>query len=331
MRKIEPDVDSYGNLIRASFFADYMELLALHREKARRESLRDLIGELFSRKKEILFDPTTTEAQPEWVVTDLADEAWTCLLQRSALLDDAYPFDVSENSLKLKNGRVVEESPYVAVLSITLAHAFASKKGNLSDSPKSTKAAKAAKAAKAPRNPQGVEYLFEEVVADAMENAGLVVGRLGPISRASSLNFVDSMNEVGRLLKVPIDANATLRRLSANDEDVDLIGLFDWKVATKGRWYFICQVTCGRSDSWRGKALEPVPDDWKAFLGEVAPPVPFLAIPHHAEDRVMKYVSSTRVQIMDRTKIVRNLTTVSAEMKAVIKSVMTAEFQSLKV
>lgn len=307
MKKIEPDADRYGTLVRASFFADYLELLALRGSKARLESLRDLIGELFSRKREILFNPARDENLPDWEVTDLADEAWTCLLQRSQLLDDAYPFEVSKSSLTLRTGTVVEDSPYIGVLAITLAHAFASAKSD------------------------GVEYLFEEIVADAMENAGLAVGRLGPISRAKSLNFVDSMAEVGRLLNVPIDANATVRRRNANDEDVDLIGHFDWKVDARGRWFFICQVTCGKSDGWRGKAGEPTPDDWKQFFGEVVPPVPFLAVPHHAEDLAMAYVSSTRISLMDRPKIVKNLREVSAELKAVIDSVMTADYQSMQV
>ncbi|WP_133161124.1 hypothetical protein [Microterricola pindariensis] len=307
MKRIEPDADRYGSLVRASFFADYLELLALHGSKARLEQLRDLIGELFSRKREILFNPARDDELPDWEVTDLADEAWTCLLQRKDVLGSDYPFDVGVRSLTLRPGIDIEESPYVGVLAITLAHAF--------DSTHTNK----------------VEYLFEELVADAMENAGLTVGRVGPISREQGLNFVDTMAAVGLELGIAIDANATVRRKNANDEDVDLIGHFDWRVNRKGRWFFICQATCAKSDEWRKKAQEPAPDDWKLFLGEVTPPTAFLAVPHHAEDLALKYVSSIRRNILDRPQIVKNMSTVSASLKSVIRTVMEADYQSLQV
>lgn len=307
MKKIEPDADKYGSLVRASFFADYVELLALHGSKAKREGLRDLVEENFSRKREILYNPAKEEDAPEWEVGDLADEAWTCLLQRAELLGSDYPFDVSSTALVLRTGTVIPESPYIGVLSISLAHAFDSDHSNV------------------------VEYLFEDVVADAMQNAGLTVGRLGPISRTHGMNFVDSMNQVGADLGIAVDPNATVRRRGANDEDVDLIGHLNWQVDARGRWFFICQATCGKSDNWRSKGGEPTPDDWKLFLGEVTPPIPFLAVPHHAEDLALRYVTKNRVIVLDRPKIVKNLTSVSVALRAVIQSVMDADYQSLKV
>lgn len=305
MNKIEPQIDQYGNLSRASFFADYIEILTLMGRRSTRKLLKDLIDDSFSGKREILTNPADEET--EWAPGDYADEAWTCLLQRSEILGVRYPFTVTESRLSLKPNFVPHESPYVALLAVTLAHSF-----------------------NAPSN-LAVETVFEEVVADAMAAVGLTVGRMGALSRESPGGFEATMVRLGKALDMPTYPNAVVRRVAANDAKVDVVGHLDWKDKRKGRWMYIGQVTCARSDEWHGKIHEPVPDDWMQFLGEILPPAAFLAVPHHVEDETIAYMENIRRSIIDRIHLVLNLDKVRPELTPIIDAVLASEIQTFSV
>lgn len=305
MAKIEPVLDKYGTLARATFFADFMEVIAMRDRRAKLSSLRDLIADAYPSVRKILMEPD--EVDGDWEPTDMADEAWTCLLERADVLGDSYPFEVSDVAVKLRAGVDVLQSKYVAVLAITVSHAFRLLGTNV------------------------VEHLFEDVVADAMEGVGLDVGRLGPLSRQNGTNFERSMEEMGRRMGVAVNPNATARRANANDEDVDLVGHLNWKVSSGGKWMFVCQVTCAVSDDWRKKASEPAALDWKDFFGEVVSPMPFLAVPHHANEPLLRYVTRAEVNVLDRPRLVLNLPEPTAQQREVIQALLDAEYQSFKV
>ncbi|KQQ68470.1 hypothetical protein [Microbacterium sp. Leaf320] len=307
MAKIEPLIDKYGTFARASFFADYLEVVALRDQRVKLSSLRDLIEETYPRVKRILRPGGDEEDLPDWKPTDLADEAWTCILQRADVLGDRYPFTIRREVLNRAAGLNPADSVYVGLLAITVSHAFSIMAPSL------------------------VEHLLEEVVSDSLENVGLKVGRLGPLSRSSGFDFVRTMDALGQALSIPINANATTRRNNANDEDVDIVAHLDWGTARSGRWLFVGQVTCAVSDDWRKKAQEPAVNDWQKFFGEVIAPVPFLAVPHHADDETFKYVTSISVNILDRTRIVQNLRQNTAAQRDVVDALMDAEYASFKV
>ncbi|MFF5625299.1 hypothetical protein ACFY5A_08005 [Microbacterium sp. NPDC012755] len=313
MAKIEPQLDKYGTLARASFLADYLEVVALRDKRVKLSSLRDLVAETYTRVAPILRpggeDTVDDQGNPEapWTPADLADEAWTSILERADSLGDKYPFTIHRQVLKRAEGLNPLDSAYVSLLAITMSHAF-----KIS-------------------TPGSVEHLLEEVVGDSLENVGLRVGRVGPLSRANGYDFVRTMNALGQELSIPINPNATTRRQNANDEDVDIVAHLDWGVPRHGRWLFIGQVTCAVSDSWRYKAQEPVTNDWQKFFGEVVEPVPFLAIPHHADHETFKYVTSIEVNILDRTRLVQNLKTNSPAQREVVEAFMANDYVSFKV
>lgn len=313
MAKIEAQIDKYGTLARASFLADYLEVVALRDRRVKLSSLRDLIEETYSRVAQIL-RPGGEEAvdaqgnpEPSWKPVDLADEAWTSILERADALGDKYPFTVRREVLKRAEGLNPLDSAYVGLLAITMSHAF-----------------------KIP-TPIPVEHLLEDVVSESLENVGFRVGRLGPLSRENGFNFVRTMEALGQALSIPVNPNATTRRRNANDEDVDIVAHLDWGVPRHGRWLFIGQVTCAVSDSWRYKAQEPVANDWQRFFGEVVAPVPFLAVPHHADHETFKYVAGVAVNILDRTRLVQNLTTNSPAQREVVEAFMASDYASFKV
>lgn len=307
MSKIEPTIDKYGTLVRASFFADYLELVALRSRKAKIANLRDFIADTYPRVKRILNTGVSSTDVADWEPTDLADETWTCILEREEVLGSKYPFQADNGVLRRNTKGETAAYPYVSLLAITLSHAFGLMPHNK------------------------VETLLEDVVAKSMRNCGLSIGAVGPLSRANGYDFSKTMKALGGQLNLTVNPNATIRRHNANDEDVDLVAHLDWGTPRSGKWLFIGQVTCGVSDNWRNKASEPNAADWREFFSETVAPVPFLAVPHHADDSALRYVSSTQVHVLDRSRIVVNLDTTSLEEREVIDVVLSASYQSFKV
>jgi len=306
LKKIKPDQDAYGNLARASFFADYMEVLALKGHRNKKQLLKDLIADTYVRSREILTE-IGTAGREDWEPADVANDAWDCLKQRTEILGDKYPFTVSGSTVRLKDGVDPEESPYVSVLAIAINHAFGATRDLI------------------------VENLFEDVVGDSLEGRGLFVGRFGEIGRDASLDFESSMDRLGEHLGIAMNPNAVVRRVSAQDGGVDVIAHLDWQDNRAGRWLFIGQVTCARSDEWHTKIYDAIPDDWMAYFGEVVPPVPFLALPYHVEDAAMMYLKGHKRHILDRIRIVQSLAAVRPGAKAQVQILMGAEMQTFAV
>ncbi|MCR2812883.1 hypothetical protein [Microbacterium sp. zg.Y1084] len=306
LKKIKPNQDAYGNLARASFFADYMELLALKGHRNRKNLLADLIADTYARSREILTDVGSAGTE-DWEPADLADSTWGCLEQRAQILGNKYPFIVSPTSVSFRVGVDPEESPYLSLLAIALNHAFSASRDLL------------------------VENLFEDVVGDSLESRGLHVGRFGEIGRDATLSFEQSMNQLSQRMTIAMNPNAVVRRVSAQDAGVDVVGHLDWQDTRVGRWLFIGQVTCARSDEWHTKIYDAVPDDWMAYFGETVPPVPFLALPYHVEDAAMEHFRGRQRHILDRIRIVMSLTGVRAEAKTQIRALMNAEMQTFSV
>lgn len=307
MAKIEPIIDKYGTFARSSFFADYLEVVAFRSGRVKLSSMRDMIVDTYPSVKQILRPPGEEELTEEWSPGRLADEAWTCILERADLLGDKYPFTIQREVLTFDYELDPLESPYLSLLAITVSHAFKLMRSNF------------------------VEHLLEDVVGDSMENVGFRVGRTGPLSRENDLDFVSTMKAVSGAIDVPVNASATTRRANANDEDVDLVAHLDWNSARVGRWLFVGQVTCAVSDSWRLKAQEPAVNDWQKFFGEARPPIAFLAVPHHVDDLVFRYVAGVDVHILDRPRIVSNLNVNTQGQRDAILALMGAEFASFEV
>lgn len=69
---------------------------------------------------------------------------------------------------------------------------------------------------------------------------------------------------------------------------------------------FIGQVTCAKSDAWKGKLCEPSGPDWKSYLNVLIEPAGFLAVPHHAEAAwLAKIVGREDRMVLDRLRLSR--------------------------
>lgn len=302
---ISPTQDTYGNLARASFFADYIEVLALRGHRNRRKLLKDLLGDNYPRSRRII--QTAAAGSDDWESEDLADDVWFCMRQRAQILGDEYPFVVDRNKVRLKADTKVRESKYIGLLALSMVHAFKLL-------PHLT-----------------AENLLEVIVADAIENRGLTVGRFGEIGRNSSHNFEAAIQKLSSEFGFAMDADAVTRRENAQDEGVDIVAHLDWGGQRAGRWVFIGQVTCARSDDWVTKLYEPVPDSWMAYLGEVSPPIPFLAVPYHVGDEIMDLFRVHRRHILDRLRVVLSLPAVSDDLRAQVDALLGASVQTFAV
>ncbi|WP_156463565.1 hypothetical protein [Curtobacterium sp. Leaf183] len=302
---IEPDSERYGSMERASFFADYGELLALKGGTVRRATLEDLIEDLASQKKEIVFDPSRDEDE-EWTFERIAEDAWSCLQDRASELDDLYPFDVAAATLRLKPGIDPTQYAYVGLLAVTISHAFSLSR------------------------PNEVENLFEILVTEALQSAGLRAESLGEIARTSS-NFDQTLAELGRRLGIATTSRGVHHRVGAKDEDVDIVAELLFGFPRETRWFYVGQVTCGKSDTWRYKATEPSLSDWKSFLGDLVEPVGFLAVPHHMESSALGYVAGAGRRLLDRLHLTKHLSSPGTRVGEVIAAVMASETQSMGV
>lgn len=300
---IEPDIDAYGSLARASSLADYIELLALRKKGCTREQLADLVEDRWNlKRKGMVFVPG--EDLDEDGSDGYAEQAFSCLDERSDLLGDKYPFEFAGPRLKLRGSVDPTLDPYISLLSITLAHAF-----RIHTAP-------------------GPELVFEDVLGAALAVHGMKVAKFGALAREAKNNFADGLMAAGEILQVPTDPQAVVHPAYANDGGVDIIGHLSWRDRRLGRWVFIGQATCASSEEWKAKIQEPRDSTWSRFLQDEVPPIAFLGVPHHVEASTLRLlVTSNERIVVDRLRLRAMLDEVTAEEKSIIKSIMTAEVQ----
>jgi hypothetical protein len=303
MTLIEIDIDRYGGPARPSCLADYLEILALFGKVCTKGQLADLVADRWNlRRRALILAPGDEAAE------DVVDAAWSCLQERTELLDVLYPFTVSDTRVTLKPDFPIRESSYVALLSITVAHAYRIDSG------------------------YNVEQVFEEIVALGLEDLGLTVGRFGEITRSNRMDFPTSLQALGRDFAIPVDHQAASRRGAANDSGLDVFGILEWGDGRHGRWIFLGQVTCGGSDSWPGKLAEVKVPRWKKFLRELTEPIAFLAVPHHVDKRsYWEVVEGDSKALVDRARLAKRLRTTGPEERGIIDAVLASEFETLDV
>ena len=233
-----------------------------------------------------------------------ADRVFNVLDERLDLLGDLYPFEVADD-LTLKQGVNPRESPYVALLAITLAHAH---KVEVAVDPK---------------------QVLEAAVAVALSERGLEAVDVGAISREEQdfrKTVMRSGTEVG-LQPTPHDA-VTL--VHANEEGVDALAHLPWGDFRPGAWTFVGQATCGKSDRWNAKIAEPRPEAWKGLLNVGVLPLPFLAVPHHVEPpHLAKLVQDNGSVVLDRIRLARYRREVSEDELRIVDAVLSVGAEEL--
>jgi hypothetical protein len=292
---IVPNPDVYGAHTVASALADYLELLALHGVAMTKAELRDMISDAGWRIRN-----NENMAVPAGYVDeefdDPDDRVYSLIHQRREILVDRYPF-AEETSGRLVHVAGEAGDAYRALLAITLAHAYAVP------------------------SPSPPERVFEQTVADVLGARGWLSVNFGALRVGST--FAGAVTACGGPLRLQTNPEAAPHAGAAQDEGVDTLVHIPWCGGRSGRWTFIGQATCAMSNAWRAKILEPSAPLWMRFMGDVVPPVGFLAVPHHAEPKHRIYVMerSQRV-LLDRLSLVQHKGGITADEETILNAVM---------
>jgi hypothetical protein len=313
---IEPRIDAYGKEADGTALADYIELLALTGESLTVADLGDVISDnnWKVRSRELFFIPQDEvrdpDSEPSEDVVDaeliempgLEHAKWVfqILTERQELLEELYPFEVAGVRLIAKARRDVH-SAYLTLLAITVAHAY-----HLDTT----------------SNPR---ELFEQLVARVLTARGVSTIDMASAGRAAG-DFVEALEAAAADVGLTAAPNAAARRTNAQEAGVDTLSHFSWGDHRAGHWVFIGQATCGRTESWGAKINQPTPGSWGPWLNCLVHPIPYLAVPHHAEERHVEYLTDThRKLVLDRIRLCRHVGEPSAEEATLLDEVLAEE------
>ena len=232
-----PEPDTYGQYARASLLADYVELLALTGRPVQRAGVADfLVDNPWDLELIVPTESYPTGTPREAVLgerLDRADETasivYRQLDERSDTLGSQYPFHIDGERVTLAPSVDPKASAYIAMLALTIAHAF-----------------------KVPSRYRP-EIEFEQTVADVLRTRGLSAVGFAGIRRQCG-SFEEALAIACERLGLVDAVGGAARRKMAHDEKVDVLGHIGWEDNLRlGTWGFVGQVTVGRSDSWDQK------------------------------------------------------------------------------
>ena len=310
-----PEPDTYGPYARASLLADYMELLALKGQSVRRATVADFLADSGSEWDLELIQPLTNDLPDEQlndlserlaVADDRASIAFRQLEERRHILEAQYPFNIADDAVSLGPDVDREANAYVAVLALTIAHAFHVV------------------------SPSRPEVLFEQTVTGVLRERGLSSAGFAAIRRACG-SFEAALTTACARIGLKAAPYAASRRARAHDEGVDVLCHLGWEEDLRpGSWGFIGQVTVARSDSWDRKIKEPSPNSWARRIGTWVQPLPFLAVPHHVERPMMeKLTEDGQAVVLDRLRLVRFKEEIEADEREIIQAVVGEDVEPL--
>jgi hypothetical protein len=316
---IQATIDAYGRYARASNLADHLELLALLGQRLSRSALADLVSdrswvakldELFEggslHRRGDFEEPTDEdgEATGEEPGIAQAGRVFDVLDERSDLLGASYPFMVGDD-LRVAEGVDPHDSPYIALLAITLAHAHQL----------ATK--------------YDPKQVLEDVVTEALSARGLEAINVGGISREGH-DFRETIRRSGAAVNLQPTPAAAVTLTYAKEEGVDTLAHLPWGDYRTGAWAFIGQATCGRSDSWSAKIDQPKPETWKLLLNCGILPLPFLAVPHHVEPaHWAKLMQDHGKLVLDRIRLARFRDGLTTGETAIIDAVLSVGVEEM--
>ncbi len=295
---IDPKIDVYGRDGRTGAIADLIEFRAIKGIRTSAADLADLVVQMdwaSLPKRQVLLDASDVDEAPE----PLADQTFALLDERRTVLTDKYPFTFSFGQLVLKEEFDLPSSPYMALLAITLAHAW-----------------------RVPCHP-APEAALEAVVAEALGQI-LAAVSLGTGDRAGR-SFIQTLGDGARSVGLTAAVDPLPRRVRAKDAGVDTLLAHVWPDERPGHLVLIGQVTCGQTDIWSSKLNEPKPAIWKGYLQEPLTPGRFLAVPHHVDAR---FLQSLHLQdegmVVDRLRLTLSLASGTASVRPVVDAILAA-------
>ena len=311
IRSPEPDI--YGPYARASLLADYVELIALQGQSVRRATVADFLSDSdntwdLELIRSATDDPLAEESRALSEQIDRAQEDASIVFrqmdERRHMLADRYPFEISGDIVSLGRDVDREANPYVAVLALTIAHAFRVETWCRP------------------------EALFERTVTGVLRARGIPSVGLAAARREAG-SFEEALRAACECIGLKAVPDAAPMLANAHDEGVDVLCHVGWEQDLRpGTWGFIGQVTVGRSDSWRRKIKEPSPATWALLTGTFLQPMPFLAVPHHVERPMMeKLTVDGQAVVLDRLRLVGFKDETNDEERAVIQAVLEEEIE----
>jgi hypothetical protein len=304
----------YGRYGDASALADYLELLALQEHELSRSDVADLIADNFwtVRVDELFTAPAVPDLEESDEPDDPEDDAmepleeeaeakarrvFDMLEERQAVLEERYPFSVGDRLTTREGAAPPEATPYIALLAITTAHAYA-----IETDPKP-------------------ELVFEDTVTAVLQDRGLLAVNLGRIARRAEW-FRDALITVGPDLDLQPTPDAVVTRTFAQEEGVDCIAHATWRDHRCGHWTYIGQVTCAKTEQWDRKLSEPPPGQFEALLGVLTEPTAFLAVPHHGASWHLAWLVTRRKRlVLDRLRLTRFHGGVTADEMTIVNAV----------
>jgi hypothetical protein len=305
---IEPRRDAYGAEADTSHLADYLELLALSGQPLKEADLADYLADStwVVRSRELFVSPQPTdeptededEGGPQPSPSEIAaGDVFAFVAERADALGALYPFVIEGSALTVVDPLADIHLPYLALLSITVAHHYKVDTAH------------------------EVERVFERIVADVMTARGLATVDTGAAGRGQG-NFRQLVEKVGEAIELVPAPEAASSRRYANEEGVDTVSHLSWGDQRTGHWIFLGQATCARSNEWARKIKEPDPRQWGPLLSSVVDPVAYLAVPHHVESHHLLNISqATGRLVLDRIRLVRYLGALTADQEAVLRAV----------
>lgn len=310
--QIIPDASAYGPKARASGGADLLELLAL---RSKNPSAADFDDWLNDAKFKIPlledFDPGESDSEEEDEddpdaktsgFTSSGDRVFALIAERAIILGEKYPFELRDKRLFLRPNVKVDSNPYIALLSMTVAHCFRVKTSN---------------------DPKEV---FEDTVVAVLTEMGWLASSLSRARKGAS--FAAALQTACKAVELVAVPGGVVRPRRAKDEGVDTLAHRFWNDPRPGKWTLIGQVTCGQSDTWEKKIVESSLPLWRGYLGDRIDPQPFLAIPYHVEPLHLKYlVQNSARAVLDRLRLVCRKTAVLATEASLVQEVSALEVE----
>jgi hypothetical protein len=286
--ELEANVDLYGSQAHRSCLADFLELEAISGRKPGEQHLADYISDAGWNvlTDERYFEPSGGQSSRTFDPLDVSRQVFATVEDRLATLGEArYPFKIVRGRIAY-SGPDSLQSPYLALLAITVAHAYSIP---LSEDP---------------------EDLLPALTAGVLNEVGVRAVSFTDLRKGRT--FVEALSATGEALLLDATPEEGLRSINVNDAGADVVASVGWGDHRAGAWAFIGQATCGKSESWRGKALEGAPGSWSKFLNTQIRPVRFLAIPHHAEPMHFAWlVQETDALVLDRLRLAMFKTSVT--------------------
>lgn len=303
---VKVNIDAYGKYARSSALADFLELRALAEKGITQADLQDWFRDSNLELEELILTPGESAEEPDLGLDEKqtkelqierdAAKVFAIISERSRLLKDNYPFELdAHGKLKAKT----KTCPYLAILAITTAHAYSIATEN---------------------DPKQV---FEDTVSNIFSGhwKKLNFGKLCRDKR----DFAEAIEAASTEFGFPMDAGAPARHRYTFDMKLDTLCYHSWLDNRPGKWALLGQVTCGRSETWEAKAMEPKSNPWAKVIGDEIEPIAFLAVPHHVEPRhLFELVQNTQRMVLDRIRIANFKTEVTEAEANVLKCVLEA-------